>query len=121
MNELDNIIAQQYIITCILRIENGVIDIRKNNPHRDDLIVPMEQSIDELKKSLLNQRFLDREVGMYKRLNNSLTEINLSLIDENRKLKKELDEIRVNEKYIFELEEENKELNKKLNILLEDI
>jgi hypothetical protein len=121
MNELDSIIAQQYIVTTILRIEAGLIDIRKNNPHREDLIVPMEQSIAELKQSLLNQRFLDRQIGTYKHLNNNLTEINLTLIDENRRLKKELDEIKVNEKYISELEEENKELNSKLKILLDEI
>lgn len=121
MNELDSIIAQQYIITCILRIENGLIDIRKNNPHREDLIVPMEQSIDELKKSLLNQRFLDRQNEMYKHLNNSLTEINLTLLDENRNIKKELEEIKLNVNYITELENENRDLKNKLKILLDEI
>ena len=121
MNDLDLMVAKYNIIRTKTKIEVSVIEIKQNNPHRTDLINSMNESVDELQESLLKWVYLEKKCRAYSMLNNSLTEINLSLIDENRKLKKELDEIRVNEKYIFELEEENKELNKKLNILLEDI
>ncbi len=121
MNDLDLMVAKYNIVRTKTKIEASVIEIKQNNPHRTDLINSMNESIDELQESLLKWVYIEKQCRAYSMLNNSLTQINLTLLDENRNIKKELEEIKINVNYITELENENRDLKNKLKILLDEI
>jgi len=121
LNELDILVAYNGLVKTKLKLILSNDEIKQKYANRSDLIESMNESIDDLENSILKWKYLERETKSYKLLNSNLTDVNLKLILENRDLKKELDEIKVNLDYINQLEKENQELKNKLDILIKEL
>lgn len=121
MKDLEIIIAQQNILKTILKMQSSVSEIIAKNPHRIDLINSMNESIDELNKSLLNHRYLENSIKTIERLNLDWSMRCLKAEMKLEEIEKKQQEFKVNEDYILNLERENMELKNKLNKLIQEL
>ena len=60
--ELNILLAQIDLKTNILKVQNSLDEIKEKNPHRNDLINSMEQSVGELKYVSKVIREMDKNV-----------------------------------------------------------
>ena len=77
--ELNILLAQIDLKTNILKVQNSLDEIKEKNPHRNDLIDSMEQSVGELKYVSKVIREMEKDMVLHfhrimtlERLNNEL-------------------------------------------------
>lgn len=114
------LLAKNNINKTIGKLSYSVAEIKENNAHRTDLIDSMEQSIEELKESLLGFIYLEKELRASRQLTTSLSLNNMKMYQELQNNKPKENDIKT-ESYIQNLESENAELRSKLEILMNSI
>jgi hypothetical protein len=120
MTSLDITISQQTLLKNAIKIQNSLQDIEKKHPNRTDLIESMTESVIELYQVLTDYKRLESTYNASKGIYSDLA---LKFL-RSELLIKELEtknkELKVNFDYIAHLEQENKELNEKINILMNE-
>jgi hypothetical protein len=73
--------------TC-LKLQVSIDEIKAKNPHRNDLITSMEQTMHEIKKAIVVYQTLEKEFRATRQINFDLQHINLELKQDVKDLKK---------------------------------
>lgn len=121
MKQLDIILSQQKLLKNILKIQNSVQDIELKHKDRTDLINSMNESVQELTDVLKDFRWLEQELKTVVLMNDKVNERYYVLKREYNLLEQEKTTKNDIEIYIKQLENENLELKKKIDILINDL
>lgn len=121
MKQLDIILSQQKLFKNIIKIQNSVQDIELKHKDRTDLINSMNESVQELTDVLKDFRNLEQELKTVVLMNDKVNERYYILKREYNSLEAIKTQNNDTEIYIQQLESENLELKKKIEILINEI
>ena len=76
--------------TC-LKIQVSIEDIKTKHPNRTDLLSSMEQSLHEIKKSMLVYETLEKEFRAARQMNFNLERLNLEQKQEIQNFKRQIE------------------------------
>ena len=121
MKQLDIILSQQKLFKNIIKIQNSVQDIELKYKDRTDLISSMNESVQELTDVLKDFRNLEQELKTVVLMNDKVNERYYILKREYNSLESVKTSNNDTESYILSLENENRELKNKLDILIKEL
>jgi len=121
MEELEILASQSDLKVLLYNLEYYNAKISENYPHRKDLIGKMVESIETVKESLsigFKMKIINKQL---EKMNHEWSLKYYEALKINNEMAKELEVNKANVDYLEQLEKENEELKKKVELLMNEL